>query len=141
MNLHSKKLAYYDPSFGGPYRSGAIGALGSYIGQVYSEQAEVPIGAASFERAVITTPRQPGGVSCRVCVLVDIQRIADREMGSRHTHKFTKAELLRCHAKWACALLLNLTLAPERGPIAEAEELAVEEITDPYDGKKHERRP
>ena len=93
VDLRSKKLAYYDPFFNSPCRCGAINALGSYIDQVYSEQVEVPIGVAAFERAVITTPRQPDGISCGVCVLVETQRIADREMGSRRTHKFTKAEL------------------------------------------------
>ena len=57
VDLHSKELAYYDPFHDGPHRFRAIGALGSYIYQVYSEQAEVPIGAASFERTVITAPR------------------------------------------------------------------------------------
>ena len=63
MDIHSKKLAYYDPFFDGPHRSGAIDAPGSYIDKVYSEQAEVPICAASFERVVITTLWQPDGVS------------------------------------------------------------------------------
>ena len=45
----------------------------AYIGQVYAEQAEVPAGAASFESTVIEMPEQPGGASCGVCVLIEIQ--------------------------------------------------------------------
>ena len=119
MDLHSEKLAHYDPFFDSLYRPGPIGALGSYIDQVYSEQAGVPIGEASFERTVITAPRQSDGIRCGVCVLVEIQRIADRGMGPRRAHKLTKAELSRYRAKWACALMLNPPLTPKRGPIAE----------------------
>ena len=37
--------------------------------------------------------------------------------------------------------MLNPPLTPQRGPIAEAEELAADEASDPNDGKKHERHP
>ena len=70
-------------------------------------------------------------------MLAEIQRIADREMGTRRAHEFTKAEFMLCRAKWTCELLLNPAPTPERGPIAEAEELAVRGVTGPYNGKKH----
>ena len=116
-------------------------SFGRDVAERDREQAEVPIGATSFERTVATTPTQPAGIRCGLCVLVETQRISDREMGSRRTHKFAKAELSRCRAKWACALMLNPPLTPQRGPIAEAKELAADEASYPDDGGKCERHP
>ena len=46
--------------------------------QVAAEQGVRPeIGAAEFERKLHTTPKQPDSISCGVCVLIEIQRIAE----------------------------------------------------------------
>ena len=55
----------------------ALGALGAFVDQVCAKQgAEGAIGATSFAKTVKTSLRQPDDISCGVCVLVDIQRIA-----------------------------------------------------------------
>ena len=90
------------------------------------------------------TPKQLDGVSCGVCVLVEIQRIADRKMGSRCVQEFTEAELLRCRAKWACEIMLNPPLhppPPQVGTIAEAGELTDNGAPGPDDEDRRGRRP
>ena len=61
--------------------------------------------ADTFKSKVHSSSRQPGGISCGVCVLIEIQRIADGKMDSRRDRKFDATELLRCRAKWACELI------------------------------------
>jgi hypothetical protein len=113
-DLRRRTFHYYDPFYAGPHRAEPLNKMGAYIDQVHTEQSESPIDAVSFERTLIETPRQPDGVSCGVCVIVEIQRIVDREADSGRAREFTEAELLRCRAKWACELIKNPTPAPPR---------------------------
>ena len=115
-DLRRRTLHYYDPFFPGPHRAEALNEMGAYVDQVQAEQSGSPIGAATFERTLIESPRQPDGVSCGVCVIIEIQRAADRETEEGRARTFTEAELLRCRAKWACELLANPTPAPPRAP-------------------------
>ena len=141
VDLQGKRLAYYDPFYAGPFRTRALDALGSYIDQVHTEQAQAPVDAVSFERTVHTTPRQPDGVSCGVCVLAEIQRIADRDMDSRRNREFTAAELSRCRAHWACAIMINPPLDPQRKATAEAGKLTDSEAPGPNDEDRQIRHP
>jgi hypothetical protein len=141
VDLRSKKLAYYDPFYTGPYRTRALDALSSYIDQAHTEQARAPVDTASFERPVYTTPRQPDGVSCGVCVLAEIQRIADRGMESRRNHEFTETELSRCRAYWACAIIDNPPLDPQQSATAETEKPMEPEEPGPIDADRRNRHP
>ena len=95
--------------------AGALGALGAYVDQVSAEQgAEGATGVAAFARSVQKSPMQSDGISCGVCVLVEIQRVAGEDMISQRAQKFAEAKLLRCKAKWACELLLN-SAPPSQG--------------------------
>jgi hypothetical protein len=89
-DLRHRTLHYYDPLLGGADRAEALRETCKYIDQVYVEQAEAPIGAASFESTVIETPQQPDGVSCGVCVLIEMQRTVDGETYSRRGSEFTE---------------------------------------------------
>ena len=56
-DLNNMRLIYHDPFYGGPYRTGALNALGAYVGKVSSEHgAEVPIGAPAFESTAHKSP-------------------------------------------------------------------------------------
>ena len=102
------------------------------------EQAEAPIGAASFESTVIETPQQPDGVSCGVCVLIEMQRTVDGETYSRRDSEFTEIELLRCRAKWACELLLNPMPTRARGSTEQTRDPARED-RDPAGAERAQR--
>ena len=67
------------------------------------------IGATSFERRLYTTQKQPGNVSCGVCVLIEIQRIAGGVGGidSPRDQNSDVDELAQYRAKWACENLSN----------------------------------
>jgi hypothetical protein len=135
-DLRRRTLHYYDPFYAGPHRAEPLNKMSAYIDQVHTEQSASPIDAASFARTLIEMPRQPDGVSCGVCVIVEIQRIADRETDSGRAREFTEEELLRCRAKWACTLMRDPTPLPQRATRERTEGLT-EDDEDP--AKK--RRP
>ena len=94
----------------------AINALSAYVYQVSSEQgANVEIGAATFERKVYSIPIQPDNNSCGICVLIDIQRIADGNIDSRGDPCSDATELLRYRAKWVCEILTHPAPTSSRG--------------------------
>ena len=106
-DLRQGKLHYYDPLYHGPGKTRALDALGAYVDQVHHEQEREVTGTASLPTELHTHPQQPDGVSCGICVLIEIQRIVDGRMNAHRTLQFTNAELLRFRAKWACELLAN----------------------------------
>ena len=54
------KLVYYDPLCGGQYQTRALGTLGAYVDQVsHAQEVEVTIDAATIERELHNTPKQP----------------------------------------------------------------------------------
>ena len=97
-DLPSRKLVYYDPHFPDPNLR-ALDALGEYIDQVAIEQgAHGKIGATTFERKLYSTPKQPDDVSCGICVLIEIQRIAEGNIDSRSDQSSDADELARYRA-------------------------------------------
>ena len=68
--------------------------------QVASEQGvHAEIDAAKFKQKLCSTPMQPGTASCGVCVLIEIQRIADGHIDSPRDPRSDAAELLRYKTK------------------------------------------
>ena len=77
-DLEEGKIHYYDPLYHGPGQNRALDALGEYIDQVHRDQEMgETAGAASLPAVTHIHPRQPGGVSCGICILIEIQRIVD----------------------------------------------------------------
>ncbi len=77
----------------------ALDALGAYVDQVALEQGGlVDPGAAHYKQTLISTPKQPDSASCGVCVLIEIQRIADGNIDPRRDPCSDVAELLRLPA-------------------------------------------
>ena len=106
-DLTSKRLVYYDSFYSRPSMR-ALDALGDYVDQVAADQGVHPtIGAASFTHKLHTTPKQPDGVSCGVCTLIEIQRIAGGVIDSPRDEVSDVGELARYRAKWACEVLSN----------------------------------
>ena len=107
MDLASRKLVYYDPCFTNPDLR-ALSALGEYVYQVALEQGtNVEIGATTFEQKLYSTPRQPDTVSCCICVLIEIQRIAGGNTDSPRGPCSDVAEPVRYRAIWACEIMSN----------------------------------
>ena len=119
-DLERNEIRYYDPLYNGTYSAAALGALCAYVDQVNCEQgAMVALGAASFPRAVTTSPKQPDGVSCGVCVLLEIQRLVDGGLNGTRNLEFTKEEISAFRAKWACLLLRVSATSSAIGPVNE----------------------
>ena len=106
-DLTSRKLVYYDPYYPDPDLR-ALGALGEYVDQVALDQgAHVEIGATTFKHKLCSTPEQPDTVSCGICVLIEIQRIAEGNIDSPRNRRSDVAELARYRARWACEIMSN----------------------------------
>ena len=71
--------------------------------------------AGAFGHRVCSTPIQPGDISCGVCILIEIQRIADGNIDSRRDQCSDAAELLRYRAKWTWEMLTNPAPTSSRG--------------------------
>ena len=106
-DLARRELVYYDPYFPDPDLR-ALDALDDYVDQVaHGQGGHVEIGAATFKQKLCNTPRHPDNASCGVCVLIEIQRIADGHIDSPRDPRSDAAELLRYRAKWACEIMSN----------------------------------
>jgi hypothetical protein len=138
-DLQHGKLHYYDPLYRGPDKTRALTALGSYVDQVHHEQEREVAGTASLPTELHTHPQQPDGVSCGICVLIEIQRIADGGMNAHRELQFTSTELLRFRAKWACELLAN---PPERrGQAVRDTDTGTDEMMGDHADEKGAQRP
>ena len=104
-DLAKHELVYYDSYHTAPDLR-ALDALGEYVGQVALERGGVvETCAVHFIQTLISTPMQPDLASCGICVLIEIQRIAEGRIDSPRDPHSDTAELLRFRAKWACAII------------------------------------
>ena len=55
--------------------------------------------ATTFEQKLYIIPRQPGTISCGICVLIEIQRITDGNIDSPRDPCSDVAELMRDNVK------------------------------------------
>ena len=62
-------------------------------------------GAVTFKQTLYITSAQPGLVSYGVCVLMEIQRIAEGNIESPRVQRADVAELALYRARWACEIM------------------------------------
>jgi hypothetical protein len=113
----ARKVVYYDSALAGKYAYVGIEYTKKFLTEMAIARGWDSLDIATFEDVTFSSPAQPPGVDCGICVLLMLERLAqdparffDRSPEAVKT--FSPLEMKRARAKWACALVVE----PNKGP-------------------------